>query len=74
MEKKKLWLRAGISVKLTAEQFKEVEAQSEKGRAILRDKILAGNFILDGETYAPAGLNLLPDQCWIPSEEIEFCF
>lgn len=72
--KKSLWLRLGASISLTEEEFDAVRNAGPQGEAIIRSKVAAGDFILDGETYAPENSNRPNDGEWVFDEDIEFDF
>jgi len=72
-EKKKLWLRAGITVELTEDEFKSV-SEDRAGGSILRHKIESGYFELNGETYSPENTLYCGEDEWPHSKDIEYEF
>lgn len=71
---KEVWLRAGVSVKLTKDQLKAIEQQTDYGRQLLKEMLESGAFRLDGETYAPANATKKVDKNkqWVVCNTAEF--
>ena len=54
---KKLFIRLGVTVELTQEEFALVSTGSDAAHDFLRGKVARDEFKLDGETYSPANLS-----------------
>lgn len=72
---KTLWMRVGITFDLAQEEFEKVKSGSDKGAALIREKMLTGHFRLDGETYAPQDMGQFADENqWRYCEDINYDF
>ncbi|MBO5969910.1 MAG: hypothetical protein J6S14_15590 [Clostridia bacterium] len=56
-EQKSVWFRLGASIHLTDEEYELCKTNKSEGEKLLREKILHGEYELDGESYCPDG-------CW----------
>lgn len=72
--KKNLWLRLGVTMELTEEEFCAARDEGQAGEAIIRNKVESGDFLLDGETYAPENSYRANSSEWIFDKDIEFEF
>lgn len=72
MEKKRIWLRLGVTVMLSEREIQEIERGDAAGRAIIREKFNNGRCILDGETYIPSCPG--SDVEWPVKDDIEFSY
>lgn len=72
MEKKRVWLRVGVTVMLSKDELSEIKLNAAAGRAIIREKFNSKKCILDGETYIPSCPK--SDTEWEIEEDIEFSF
>jgi len=72
--KKNLWLRLGVTMELTEEEFCAVRDEGQAGEAIIRNKVESGDFLLDGETYAPENSYRARSGEWVFDRDIEFEF
>lgn len=66
---KELWGRFGLKLELTGEEFATVKGGGEAAHTLIREKILLGEFALDGESYFPATEASQPDK-WPVEEDI----
>jgi hypothetical protein len=69
--KKKIWLRLGVTVKVTEEEFDCI--RRGEGEDVLREHLSKGDFYADGDSYIPATKNPCPDE-WPVEEEINLEF
>ena len=63
-EQKNVWFRLGVSIPLTDEEYELCKTNRPEGAKLVREKILRGEYKLDGESYCPNG-------CW-PGETDEY--
>lgn len=71
---KNAWMRLGVSIPLTAEEYDAILADDGRGEEIILQKIRNNEFALDGESYIPAMPSAEQDTVWAFNEEIEFNF
>ena len=70
---KKLFLRLGVTMTLTQEEFALVSTGSKAAHDFIKGKVDQGAFKLDGETYSPANTLPCTDE-YYHSGDIEFEF
>ena len=52
-EMKRVRLRLGVTLMLTAQEFEAVVSGGEEGKGIILDKFIGNKCILSGETFVP---------------------
>lgn len=81
-EKKKLWLRVGVTLELSEEEYNllrgvpesAAEEKHDEAKKLLVRKMKAGQYILDGETYSPIHKHICMDDEWPGDEGISYDF
>lgn len=54
-EQKSVWFRLGVTIPLTDEEYDLCKNNREAGGELVKEKILRGEYRLDGESYCPYG-------------------
>ena len=67
-EKKKVWMRLGITLELTEEEIEA--AKNGTGEGVIRDKIDRHDFVDDGDSYIPYTEG--NDDDWSIEDNIDF--
>lgn len=72
-EKKRLWMRLGVTVELSLHDAAVILGGGVAGRNLLRQKFENGEFYLDGDSYIPETRGLTKDDIPV-AEEVEYSF